>query len=212
MTSLEELSSTAKKYRFRAPSHETKHPWFSHLLDAYAFLDAAIEADILASGRQPACHGGCDACCSQPIPALPAEILGIKFFLQQLLQPEQTGPSAWAAWAACAERAERAGCAAQTHAIRPCRFLVNSRCVIYPVRPMACRRYIIFSQPCGRDESPIDTRPSDVLNPATVYFIHALQLTLPIYQGLGFPESHTTPAPLRFFLEKTVLLKDVPWE
>lgn len=44
-----------------------------------------------------------------------------------------------------------------------CPFLVDRACSIYPVRPVACRQFLVKSKPCAIGEDVVVTRPKDVI-------------------------------------------------
>jgi Fe-S-cluster containining protein len=43
-----------------------------------------------------------------------------------------------------------------------CPFLLDGKCSVYPLRPLACRIFYVFQIPCGIGEDPIISRPIDV--------------------------------------------------
>lgn len=76
---------------------------------------------------------------------------------------------------------------------------------MYPVRPIACRRFLVFNKVCCLGETPTNTRPADVLQPSRVVLLDCLRLTLPYYEILGMaPEG---PAGLEFFAGHTSLVQ-----
>lgn len=175
------------------PALNKKHPWLLPLLDGYAELDGFLTEDIARTGRTPACLKGCACCCSQPIPVTPPEIIAIALHLNRSGYPEkkQLPPPA------------------------DCIFLKNGSCSIYPVRPIACRRYIVFGNQCSPGEVPTETRPGDVLKPSRHALLYILQKTIPYYvqQGL-LPKDAALPNPvdMRFFAMHTGLLHKVNWQ
>ncbi len=182
-----------KRATFPLPGHTP--PWFHLLLDAYATLEAGLEQQLAQEPRTPACHKGCTACCTHLIPTLPAEILGIGFYLNHILPKEK--------------RLSLLSHFEQTPATT-CPFLRKGGCTIYAVRPMVCRRYLVFSQPCAPKEQPERTRPGDILQASPAHYLAALAHTVPIYQSLGVA-APTGPPTLQFFLQQTVLLASVNW-
>ena len=89
----------------------------------------------------------------------------------------------------------------------PCIFLRGGRCSIYPVRPFACRRYLVFNRVCFIGEDPTVTRPQDMLNPPQKILFDALCLTRPVYESLGLPIPE--PVTRKFFTGHTFLLQDL---
>lgn len=181
----------SKGLRKALPELEKKHPWFSHLLNAYIFLDASLRRELTPLDRQPACAAGCAACCNQPIPLSLAESMGIQLFLREVdpifsaaEKPEESPP-----WR--------------------CPFLVSGICAVYPVRPFACRRFLVFSHPCTAGEDPLATRPEDVHKPSAASLLRAQQLTLPVYKGLGYGVEEN--AGTEFFKKYSTLVQNIPW-
>jgi Fe-S-cluster containining protein len=46
-----------------------------------------------------------------------------------------------------------------------CPFLLDTVCSIYPVRPLACRDFFVYGEPCKMNEDPFVTRPNDMHPP-----------------------------------------------
>ena len=133
--------------RVHFPEAEARLPWLVGLLDAYAALDAGIGRAIAASNRRPACRTGCFACCRQPIPASTLEILGLRWFALEGLKP--------AARRSLARSLGQIG--------TDCPFLGSGVCAVYPLRPMACREFVMLGGACRPGEQPERTRPGDLL-------------------------------------------------
>lgn len=190
------LSPLAHQKRAALPLPAHTPLWFHLLLDAYATLEAGLEQQLATEPRTPACHKGCTACCTHLIPALPAEILGVRFYLNHVVSREQRH----------ALRNNLKQALAST-----CPFLHMGGCSIYAVRPMVCRRYLVFSQPCSPKEQPEHTRPADIFQASPAHYLTALGHTVPIYQSLGVATPGDTPT-LQFFLQQTVLLASVNWQ
>lgn len=188
------LGVDSKSLRELLPELERKHSWFSHLLNAYIFLDASLKRELAVLGRQPACVAGCAACCCQPIPLSLAESMGIQVFLKEVTpvypataseKPEE--PLPW-----------------------QCPFLVSGNCAIYPVRPFACRRFLVFSHPCASGEDPVITRPGDVHTPSAATLLRAQRFTLPAYPSLGYNVEEDAGA--EFFTRHSTLIQNIPWK
>jgi Fe-S-cluster containining protein len=154
---------------FRLPRHERRHPWLVLLLDCLALVDASVAEAISRSGRTPVCARGCALCCSQRIPVTPVELAGLSLYVQEEMRSSVRR--------ALAERLDPD----VPPGFFPCRFLLHGCCAVYPMRPIACRRYIIFGEPCSPGEEPPDDRPGDVLQPSREALQQALALTLPCY-------------------------------
>lgn len=146
--------------RRRYPPHEARHPWLTRLLNAYHISDTATRADLeretALRGAPPACRAGCNVCCtSQVIPVTAFEIMGIFWFVAEVL-----------------DEAVQAVVRANLRAHRPedgqpvCPFLVEGSCAVYPVRPFICRQHHVFGEPCRLGENLREDRPRDVFNSA----------------------------------------------
>ena len=93
-----------------------------------------------------------------------------------------------------------------------CPFLHEGRCAVYPVRPMACRRYIVYGVPCAQGEDPTCTRPHQVLQPGQDFLQAALRHTLPWYRGrYPLPDQPSADETQAFFRSVTTVLQAVPW-
>jgi len=159
--------------RVRFPVEESKFPWLSMLLDAYAVIDEGVAAAIHEReeerGASLACKKGCDNCCRThtDIPLYPLELVGIYWYstekmakpLRELLRIQLK-----------VHRAED-----------PCPFLINGSCSIHTIRPVACRQFNVFNKPCGVGEDPYFTRREDVLTPIQEYTDRAFSVMLPYY-------------------------------
>jgi len=87
-----------------------------------------------------------------------------------------------------------------------CRFMLGDSCAVYPVRPVACRRYLVLGQACAPGEDPTVTRPEQVLRPSRETMNAAYAATLPYYTALG----EQTPCPgeaFAFMAARTVALE-----
>lgn len=49
------------------------------------------------------------------------------------------------------------------------------------MRPIACRQFIVFGEPCAENEDPFYTRLKDVLPPIKKYVDQAFFIMLPFY-------------------------------
>ncbi len=123
-------------------------------------LDAArrwIDADSAGIHNDArfdvACRAGCGACCNQAVPVTRAEVRAIRSYLGELPQDQRThferrvaevgAELATAGVSSTNVDDERAYFALGV----PCPFLVAGSCGIRPVRPLACREYLVTSDP-----------------------------------------------------------------
>lgn len=170
-------TGAANSFRVRFPDEEARNTWLPMLLDAYEVIDRgiflALQREKRKNQRRPVCSAGCGSCCSThaDIPLYPLEMTGIYWYIL-----EKTDP---AFRQALIEKLE--GSSGQS----PCPFLSEKKCMIYPVRPMACRQFIVFNRPCSDGEDPYHTRRNDVLTPLQDFVDRAFYSMLPFYGITG---------------------------
>ncbi len=158
--------------RMEFPDDERVYPWLSHLLDAYAILDTGVAVAVretMKRNKTPlACAKGCDACCSQKdIPLYSHELIGIYWYAAEKI----TGTERTRLKAAIIDSRPGAGCP----------FLIDSICIVHPVRPFSCRQFNVFGSRCTYGEDPYFTRPWDVLAPRQDYIDRAFETVIPLY-------------------------------
>ena len=192
----------AQGFRYQNRRFE-RMPGMGLLLDAFAAVDCDTAQAVVLRGEQPACGPNCFQCCIQPIPATPLEILALRIFVEHELSPENRAAQTKAFATFCGEK---------TTIAAACPFLHEQCCAVYPVRPLACRRYIVFDHPCQTGEDATQTRPAHVLQPGQESLQAALRHTLPWYrQRYSLPEQMTAEQALGFFRRVTTVLQAVPW-
>ena len=189
-------------------------PGANLLLRGYALVDASVEEAVACAdraGRVLACGPGCDACCRQPIPVTPLEFLLMRAQVRFRLDGERR---------ARLEAQQEEQLRAEPDPLRrPCPFLLDGACVVYAVRPLACRRYLVLDRPCAPGEVATQRRPDDMLVPQRMALREALALTFPWYAGrwqaLGLPQPpEATPASeaARAWLRAvTAPVQSLPW-
>lgn len=160
------------KFRLSFPQDEKKHIWLPLLFNAYAIMDEGVYKDIEKqekSGRKLACRRGCSNCCEthRDIPVYPIEIVGIYWFIIEKVKEPL--------------RSEIKKALIKHKKGDPCPFLINKACSIYPMRPLACRQFNVFGEPCKEGEDSFYTRINDVLKPSNNYLGKALYETTPFY-------------------------------
>ena len=125
----------------------------------------AFGAAVSAQGGKPvSCEKGCAWCCRQVVPVAPAEARRIATLLEELPEPRRSvvrGRYA-EAWKRIEEAGlmpalEGRGARASGEAVEvglavfrlgiPCPFLEEETCSIYEERPIACREYLVTSDP-----------------------------------------------------------------
>ncbi len=159
------------------PEDEARLPWLSLLLEAYAVIDRGVSIAISRQKRKhnkrPACRERCAACCrtNTDIPVYPLELAGITWYVAEKLQQPVRDTLEQQLSSRSSEP--------------PCPFLIDGICSIYPVRPVACRQYIVLGRPCAQNEDPYHTRPEDLLTPIQDFTDEAFFIMLPFYGIAG---------------------------
>lgn len=159
--------------RLRFPEDEARYPWLSLLLDGLAVFDKgtaiAIQRAKRKRNRTVACREGCGNCCgaNTDIPVYPLELAGIYWYAVEMLK----GPlrETLKAQLTCHEGNP------------PCPFLIDNGCSIYPLRPGACRLFVVFGRPCSPGEDAYYSRREDVLTPLEEFNNQAFFIMLPFY-------------------------------
>ncbi|OXS29964.1 MAG: hypothetical protein BCS36_04150 [Desulfovibrio sp. MES5] len=194
----------ARAFRYADPSLERRYPDLGLLLDAYAVVDLGVKVATGRDGRVPACRAGCAQCCWQPIPVTPLEVLALHRYARHRLPP--------AVLAGLAHRLSRYE-GQKRDIASPCPFLCDGACLVYPVRPVACRQYMVFGASCAQGEDASRSRPQDVLVPSYDHMLAALMRTLPWYAGhKPEPPEHPSEESARVFFQAiTSVVQAVAW-
>jgi uncharacterized protein len=156
--------------RIKYPDAEGKYRWLSTLLDTYHIIDigSSIELKFESNRRKQtiACHRGCFHCCLKPtVPIAPPEIWGISWWANEILTKNDKD--------AVANQLMR------TDAV--CPFLLNNTCLIYPMRPIACRIFFVFGNQCTLGEDPWVTRRIDIWTHSRYIAMRAAMTILPLF-------------------------------
>jgi len=158
--------------RLSFPGDEQSFPWLPLLLDAYLAVDKGVAGDILAvqaAGQRVACARGCFVCCAvqKTIPVYPLELVGITWYaVEKILGPAR----------------EKLKMSLRSHGEgSSCPFLIDTLCVIHPMRPLACRQFIVLGRTCEEGEDPYRTRKGEVMVPGSSYIEEAFFTMLPFY-------------------------------
>lgn len=193
-------------FRCHFPDDEVRHQWLLMLLDAYEVIDRGIflslQREKRKTGRRPVCKAGCGGCCGThaDIPLYPLEMVGIYWYVLEKMDP--------ALRTALMPKLEDRS--AQTSGPCPCPFLSDNRCTVYPVRPVACRQFIVFNRPCGDGEDPFHTRRGDVLTPLADFADRAFYIMLPFY-GIATEEDKEAAIKNRIIHARVKNLKTTDW-
>ncbi|MGN6369472.1 MAG: YkgJ family cysteine cluster protein [Phycisphaerae bacterium] len=136
-------------------------PVLQNLTNAIVTL---AEQRVLENGAPVTCAKGCDACCRQMVPVSPTEAYGLAHLLTQLsaAHAKRIGKR-FAENAAALHRAGLLDKLRNRHRLSqgelakldrdyfaqqlPCPFLEDHACSIHPQRPLACREFLVTSDP-----------------------------------------------------------------
>ncbi len=132
----------------------------SEVASADALLEAArtlVDGDVRGIVARPefdiSCGPGCGACCRQAVPVTAAELRAIRAWLDALPDDERLAHDRRIAATKArldASDAEAIGMENERAYFAlgiPCPFLVDESCSIHPARPLACREYVVTSDP-----------------------------------------------------------------
>ncbi len=162
------------KHRVHYPEAETKYGWLGMLLDAYFIVDGGIREEIKREegkrgGPKVACKKGCSGCCyKQEVPLSEIETLGISWYsCEQLVGELRNNVKQQLLFH------HRAGA--------QCPFLVCDSCAIYPVRPLACRMFIVIGEASSNGEDPFTSRWHDMLHLSPSVARKAMEKILPFW-------------------------------
>ncbi len=160
--------------RLQFADDEARLSWLTGLLEAYYLADQGISQGLttaLRQGRRLACAQGCANCCRShtEIPVYPLELVGIYWYVTEQLPAPLRNPLKHQL------RQHRRG--------EPCPFLLDERCAIHPLRPLACRHFNVFDTPCAPGEDAYHSRRADVFDPPKKYREAAFAALLP-FQGI----------------------------
>ncbi len=159
--------------RLHFPADEKRLLWLPLLLDAYAIADTGVAVAVRTSEKkqkkQLACGKGCGTCCvdQKDLPIYPHEIVGVYWYASEKI----TGSARSILRSRLTGQAPDPGCP----------FLIESSCIIHPLRPMGCRQFNVFTAPCSPGEDPYYTRREDVLQPDQTYLDRAFAAVIPFY-------------------------------
>ena len=135
--------------------------------ELYHNVDQLIDSFVQrcqADGVPADCHMGCSWCCHQAVFASTHEIILVAHYLKKHFSDE--------AIAEVKNRAEakeaKLGPLSPSNTLKSrhaCPLLQKGRCMIYPVRPMACRIYLSSSEPSclNRHQNPYDPKARPAL-------------------------------------------------
>ncbi len=132
----------AETARYAMPEYESKEFWLPHVIDAFAIINGSIDYIIEVENeqnRKMGCCAGCSTCCHQDVPVSPLEAIAVYFATHTYLQGETKEK-------VHKQLQAQNGDISKNHG--QCPFLLDDKCSIYPLRPIACRSLLVFNEPC----------------------------------------------------------------
>lgn len=156
--------------------------------DLTNLIVSIAEAREVKAGRRISCAAGCGACCRQLVPIAPSEAREIAALIDALPEPRRTHVRD--RFASATQRLTGAGLIEALRGDAPvtadqvtalglryfalgiaCPFLEDDACSIHPDRPLACREFLVTSDPrhCAEPANeqvqgvPLDAKVSGVL-------------------------------------------------
>lgn len=185
----------------RYPEDENGVPWLAMLMDAYAISDSGVreaeERDFQDHGFQAACRKGCITCCYQQfIPLTTLELAGIVWFICHKMEAQ--------------EQQVMLDVLDKYSGDRTCPMLQDGACAVYPVRPVACRQFVVYDRPCESREDVIETRPEHVLKMDDAVIRNVYRAMLPFYE-IESPEEQDAALDDKYWLKQSSLMHQVDW-
>ncbi len=176
-------------------------PSLAILRDALRILDEGLGQEVAAEeqrrGVRVGCHAGCTACCESSVRVRTIEIEGIAWYAATQLDEDT--------WRRVAARLSRPDDGV-------CPFLLDGQCSVRPLRPVACRSFFVFGEPCRSGERLYELRAGDVFDRSEALFE---RVVLRLLDDPSFePAADEDPAPAHrtgAFYRKARRLRQVDW-
>jgi len=133
----------------KGKSWNTLENMYSTLYEQTDLLTDSFIRRCRAEGKRVDCHRGCSWCCHQAIFVSAGEIL----FLENYLLKHTDGQTVREVTGKTREKSRLTSKMNIREVLRhssPCPLLQENCCVVYPVRPLACRIYLSSSEPSCR--------------------------------------------------------------
>jgi len=143
---------------FAFPGHKTPTRALNLVKEVYRVTDNVMTG-CLKTGTKPSCKTGCFWCCYMRVRATPLEVLCIVDFLRSCLGPRELS-ELQQRLAATDETTRGMDSYQRACAKMICPLLVDSKCLAYAVRPIACRVYHSLS--LSDCEVPLDDEDRSV--------------------------------------------------
>jgi Fe-S-cluster containining protein len=180
---------------------EDEQPWLTILLDALHVLDHGLAHEVSTEeqrrGVRVGCHAGCTACCQSDLRLRPIEIEGI-------------------AWYASTRLDEGTWQRVKARLARPddgvCPFLLDGQCSVRPVRPITCRTFFVFGEPCRVGERLFQLRSRDIFERSEALFERmAMRLLDDESFGLGDDEDRRAAYHAGAMTSSALRMLNVDW-
>jgi Fe-S-cluster containining protein len=164
--------------------------------NAAGFAETMRQKHLHPASPPVACKDGCDHCCYQLVAVSVPEVMRIVDFLRERLAPEES--AAIVQRLRALDNVTRGMTSKGRVGIpKPCAYLDNHRCTIYPVRPLACAEFTSYNvQDCKRGKR-IGFKPNGVTH-ESAGMVAYISVQRGITTGLkrALPEADTEPLEL----------------
>jgi len=174
-------------------SHISRIPWLRDIKKAFEVADHVFgtQKDMFDSP----CKRGCYVCCKHnDVPVLKIEIAAIAYYYSEIMDDET------------ADKISNA--LKRSRSVKACPFLLDGECSIYPMRPLACRRYYLKRGPPCKEEDGGSVSVANILIGSTDGNM-AVTLLMASADRWTDPES-TNPERFISKLEENLLESTVP--
>jgi hypothetical protein len=150
-----------------------KHTVNRLIMNAILICDV-INKELIRFDIKPSCKPGCCYCCTSNVEAFQTEMLFLlSFFLSSDEKEFALFKNRLIEWERHYKKLPTMARFRNVYRrdMQACPFLVDSHCIVYPVRPVVCKTHLSLSEPelCGMPEAKIDKHP---------YAIHLTQMSV----------------------------------
>ena len=179
-----------------------------------AFVELGVSV-VEAQGEKISCKAGCGACCRQAVPLAEAEVYQISELVEKMPEPRRTQIKRRFAegarrfhengWFEKMESYPQLSAKDRLDLVMeyfyegvPCPFLEDESCSIHPDRPLACREYLVTSDPahCARPTAETIRQMRMKIKPSIAVLEMSLTKNLgneffvPMIRALEWAETH----------------------
>ncbi|OMD71855.1 YkgJ family cysteine cluster protein [Paenibacillus odorifer] len=198
---LERFKREIKKGR-KTYAQENKLEWLKALLDSYHYSDVGtrieLESQFKTNNKILACGEGCSNCCQNTqVPINEIELMGLSWYVSEEMDSETF---------------QRITPQLINHLeTTACPFLLDGRCSVYEVRPIACRVFNVFGKKCEEREDISFSRPEDIAHTHDVDIAWMVSQKLMPFMGVTDKKQQRYLFEDGFMMRKTRALHTFDW-